>query len=342
LCGILFFSWFLVLFLSKQSFFFLFKHEMSQEGGITYERLGGGRLNEADEDTFIDPFATDSSNRTSTNSSSSSSFTDDYDSRIIADDGDIYSTIKNGSNNTTIRKKINFPSSSSSTSSTTNVGDHLSSLDVANAISSPFALQGAFQARQDAAFTTSQTKLLPHERRSLWGQCSYNIGYSYAGGLFLGGLLGFQHGLRTSPNAQPRIILNSVLNGCGKYGAKFGNAAGVLALVFTVVERQLEDVEVDTLPGVINSYVSPLVGNRDLFSINRTEALVPVVSAFATGVLFTLPRAISMRGLERVHVSFAKRAMVCLVGGVTCTLGVGLMAVAGPFVFGDKTPFRFA
>jgi len=314
------------------------KSKMSVDGGIKYERLGGGRLNEADEDTFIDPFAADSGR-----TSSSASFSD-----IDTTDEDVYanssSSLSSSSSTSKNAKKLNYPSSSSSSSSSSsaNIGDHLSSLDVANAISSPFALQDAFKARQDAAFTSSQTRLLPHERRSLWGQCSYNIGYSYAGGLFLGGLMGFQHGLRTSPNAQPRIILNSVLNGCGKYGAKFGNAAGVLALVFTVVERQLEDVEIDTLPGVINSYMSPLVGGRDLFSINRTEALVPVASAFATGVLFTLPRAISMRGLERVHVSVAKRALVCLVGGVSCTLGVGLMALAGPLVFGQKSPFRFA
>jgi len=308
---------------------------MSVDGGIKYERLGGGRLNEADEDTFIDPFAADSGR-----TSSSASFSDNIDA--TTSDEDVYATVSSSTSNKSSKKQNYTLSSSSSSSSPANIGDHLSSLDVANAISSPFALQDAFKARQDAAFTSSQTKLLPHERRSLWGQCSYNIGYSYAGGLFLGGLMGFQHGLRSSPNSQPRIILNSVLNGCGKYGAKFGNAAGVLALVFTVVERQLEDVEVDTLPGVINSYVSPLVGGRDLFSINRTEALVPVASAFATGVLFTLPRAISMRGLERVHVSFAKRALVCLVGGVSCTVGVGLMAAAGPLVFGQKSPFRFA
>ena len=41
------------------------------------------------------------------------------------------------------------------------------------------------------------------------------------------------------PNMRPRILFNSLLNGSGKFGAKFGNSAGVLALLYTVLERQL-------------------------------------------------------------------------------------------------------
>ena len=140
-----------------------------------------------------------------------------------------------------------------------------------------------------------EPKFLHYERRSLWGQCSYNIGYSYFGGLAVGGLLGTLNGLRTSPNHTPRVLLNSVLNGCGKYGARTGNAAGVLALVYTVLERQIEDVEVDALPGRINSWV----GRDILGRKGRWDNLIPATTAFATGVLFTLPKAITMRGIDQ-------------------------------------------
>ena len=70
--------------------------------------------------------------------------------------------------------------------------------------------------------------------------------------------------------------------------------------------------------------------------------LIPATTAFATGALFTLPRALSMRGLEKQYVSPAKRLAVVAVGGVATTLGVAALAVVGPLVFGHRAPFRFA
>ena len=79
----------------------------------------------------------------------------------------------------------------------------------------------------------SEPKYLRYERRGLWGQASYNIGYSYFGGLAVGGLIGMVNGLRAAPNSTPRVLLNSVLNGSGKLGARVGNAAGVASLLYT-------------------------------------------------------------------------------------------------------------
>ena len=45
--------------------------------------------------------------------------------------------------------------------------------------------------------------------------------------------MGFVGGVRNSPNMSPRVLLNSVLNGSGKLGSKTGNAAGVIALLYT-------------------------------------------------------------------------------------------------------------
>lgn len=60
------------------------------------------------------------------------------------------------------------------------------------------------------------------------------MGYAYFSGLALGGLVGCVSGLRSAPNRHARIVLNSVLNGSGRYGARAGNAAGILAMVYTV------------------------------------------------------------------------------------------------------------
>ena len=240
--------------------------------------------------------------------------------------------------------KLNKSPTASSAAAAPDFG-HLLSSDLVHAASGASAAarmpsaHDALFGGEDGRFLSSSGggALLAHDRRSLWGQCSYNIGYSYFGGLAAGGLFGVAHGVRHSPNAQPRILLNSVLNAAGKFGARAGNAAGVLALLYTVTERQLEDLEVDKLPGTLNE-----LAGRDLFERGRVEALVPAATAFTTGVLFSLPRAVSMRGVERLHVGVAKRGAVLLVGGLACTLGVTALASLAPLVFGQRSPFRFA
>jgi hypothetical protein len=192
------------------------------------------------------------------------------------------------------------------------------------------------------AQTEEDTRYLHYERRSLWGQASYNIGYSYFGGLAGGGLVGFIAGLRRSPNNSPRVLLNSVLNGSGRFGARSGNALGMIALLYTVTERQLEDVEVDKLPGLVNNLLYPVTGGRDVFPRARADFLIPAATAFATGFLFNIPRAATMRGVEKAFVTLPKRIAVCVIGGLATTVGVGVVAVAGPAIFGERSPFRFA
>jgi len=117
------------------------------------------------------------------------------------------------------------------------------------------------------------------------------------------GLYGLMFGLRNSPNRHPRVLLNSVLNGSGKFGAKAGNAGGVVALVYTVVERQLEDVELDTLPRRLRYHTGV-----DISRVLKAEAMMPAVAAFATGLLFTLPRASAWCG-QAVAIVVWTRAM---------------------------------
>jgi hypothetical protein len=199
-----------------------------------------------------------------------------------------------------------------------------------------------------------ERQFLQVERRGLWGQSAYNIGYSYFGGLLLGGegahrgkvrvshdnhppppfplpppprpttgVYGLVYGLRTSPNRHPRIVVNSVLNGSGKYGAKVGNAAGVLALVYTLVERQLEDVGIDTLPRTLRYHTGIDVG-RWLGS----DAALPALSAFATGMLFTLPRA--SESAQTLGGGGGLRMVSCGEESLSCGWASGRVGGAGP------------
>jgi hypothetical protein len=142
-------------------------------------------------------------------------------------------------------------------------------------------------------------------------------------------------GLRASPTRHPRVVFNSLLNGSGKLGARCGNAAGVLAMLYTVLERYAEDAEVDRLPGALNNALGADVFGRT----SRWGALVPAAAAFATGALFTAPRALTMRGLDRHYVTLPKRLAVAATGGALAVVGVAALSVVGPAVFGRRSPF---
>ena len=57
--------------------------------------------------------------------------------------------------------------------------------------------------------------------------------------------------------------------------------------VHAVVERRVEDLEVDRLPSLIGRAVGIDTGPRGV----AEEMLVPASAAFVTGALFSLPRA---------------------------------------------------
>jgi hypothetical protein len=230
----------------------------------------------------------------------------------------------------------------------------------AAAMASSLPLYSGLTGSRTAAPASQQ--YLAFERRTLTNQMSYNTGYSYFTGLLLGGAYGLVHGVTSSPNARPRILLNSILNGCGKYGAKMGNSAGIVAMIYTIVERSGEEWEVDKLPGSINN----LIG-YDLLGKYRYDWAIPVASAFTTGVLFTLPRAgthspssycntsthtsiqplspicaVTMKGLDKHYITFPKRLAVVTAGGLATVAGVAALAVIGPYIYGKRSPYRFA
>lgn len=100
-----------------------------------------------------------------------------------------------------------------------------SQIDLGAALASQYALP--------SASANTQKRYLTAERRSIWGQASYNIGYSYFSGLFVGGVYGVLWGIKNCQIMNFRVLMNSILNGGGKFGSRTGNAAGMLAFIYS-------------------------------------------------------------------------------------------------------------
>ena len=69
-----------------------------------------------------------------------------------------------------------------------------------------------------------------------------NAGMSYLMGIGGGGLYGFRQGLQATPSTRFRVQLNSVLNHCGRYGSRAGNAMGVFAVLYSLYEGLADNV----------------------------------------------------------------------------------------------------
>lgn len=102
-------------------------------------------------------------------------------------------------------------------------------------------------------------------------------------------------------------------------------------------ERVAEDRELDRLPMMVNNFIG-----ADILPRARWGAAVPAAAAFAMGALFMIPRAFTMRGLDKHYISAPKRVAVVGVGGLLGMAGIAAVSVAGPLIYGKRAPFRFA
>jgi import inner membrane translocase subunit TIM23 len=64
-------------------------------------------------------------------------------------------------------------------------------------------------------------------------------------GTFGGGLYGLREGVRHSPSSRFRVKLNSILNHCGRYGSRWGNSLGVVAILYSIYEGAADQVSRD-------------------------------------------------------------------------------------------------
>ena len=69
-----------------------------------------------------------------------------------------------------------------------------------------------------------------------------NSGVAYLMGTGGGGLYGLREGLTHSPSSRFRVKLNSILNHCGRHGSRWGNALGVVAILYSIYEGVADQV----------------------------------------------------------------------------------------------------
>lgn len=77
--------------------------------------------------------------------------------------------------------------------------------------------------------------------RSWTDDLCYGTGSVYLLGLGFGGAYGLQEGLNNLPaNSTPKLKLNTVLNHITKRGPFLGNSAGVLALIYNLIDSTID------------------------------------------------------------------------------------------------------
>ena len=109
--------------------------------------------------------------------------------------------------------------------------------------------------------------------------------YSGAG---VGGLYGFQEGLRKAPSNKWRVKLNSVLNHGGKRAAKVGNATASLAVLYSISDLIFDKTGVqkllqihDTVPSIVAGFTGGLI-------FKSTKGPVPMLISGFIGASFGL------------------------------------------------------
>lgn len=79
--------------------------------------------------------------------------------------------------------------------------------------------------------------------RSWTDDLCYGTGTVYLIGLGLGGAYGMQEGFKNlPPNSTPKLKLNTILNHITKRGPYMGNSAGVLALLYNLIDSSIDQL----------------------------------------------------------------------------------------------------
>mmetsp|Transcript_4496 Transcript_4496/g.8511 ORF Transcript_4496/g.8511 Transcript_4496/m.8511 type:complete len:211 (-) Transcript_4496:39-671(-) len=129
----------------------------------------------------------------------------------------------------------------------------------------------------------SNVEYLDYTEKSAAERMFYKAGTAYLGGIFVGGAYGVVNGFRTSPSPKFKIRINTILNKSGRYGSKFGNALGAVALMYSCFEAGAEALHLEeNIPGIREDFANPLI------------------SAFATGLLYKStqgPRTMLLAGV---------------------------------------------
>jgi len=112
-----------------------------------------------------------------------------------------------------------------------------------------------------------QPEYLYYEPKSWIERMFYNSGSAYLIGIGTGGTYGVINGLQSSPSPKFKIRVNTILNKSGRFGSRFGNALGAVAMMYSCFEAVFDRYEVERY-----------FGGDDFFN--------PILAATATGLLY--------------------------------------------------------
>lgn len=128
----------------------------------------------------------------------------------------------------------------------------------------------------------SEPEYLHYEPKSWVERMFYNSGSAYLLGIGSGGVYGVLNGLQTSPSPKFKIRINTILNKSGRYGSRFGNALGAVAMMYSCFEASADKMHIE-------DYVPAGDGIAN-----------PVLAAAMTGLLYKStqgPKTMALAGL---------------------------------------------
>mmetsp|Transcript_20541 Transcript_20541/g.41104 ORF Transcript_20541/g.41104 Transcript_20541/m.41104 type:complete len:198 (-) Transcript_20541:39-632(-) len=136
--------------------------------------------------------------------------------------------------------------------------------------------------------------------RGMWEKTVASAGWGYLGGTVTGALYGLRTGAASSPNTRFKVRMNSLLNHTGRYGSRFGNAVGCVALVYSLIEGSLDKADADTYfpealqTPALNPALAALLGGS-LYKSSagpRVAALAGTIGLGAVGVTYAVSNVV--------------------------------------------------
>jgi len=168
------------------------------------------------------------------------------------------------------------------------------------------------------AAASGQAKYLAKRRtRSVWETAMHNTGTLYLGAGVVGMSAGLISGVRSAKNFRPRILLNSVLNSCGRSGARLANGAAALGMFYSGITYALDEFEFDAVPMRAG--------------LRRQDVYTPMAATALALLLFRSPLLLSGTPAQRLG------ALLTPIIGAAAIAGA---ATAAPLI-GPNAPFRW-
>mmetsp|Transcript_18132 Transcript_18132/g.29424 ORF Transcript_18132/g.29424 Transcript_18132/m.29424 type:complete len:214 (+) Transcript_18132:187-828(+) len=123
---------------------------------------------------------------------------------------------------------------------------------------STFAPMLGVQDARGLADAQIQPEYLYYEPKGWSERMFFNTGSAYLIGITTGGAYGVLNGLQTSPSNKFKIRINSILNKSGRFGSRFGNALGAIAMIYSCFEASADSFQFEQYLGG-DDFVNPVI-----------------------------------------------------------------------------------